>query len=644
MKPPQIAAEDFCKNPVMSSVQLSPSGDKISFLAPSNGHQHLFLQTGPTDKQDVTAETEGDVASYFWKSDRYLIYQAGDELGCTWLYRLDLEKGQSSPILQLTDANSSLIDISLVDLLKWISDDEILVELPRPGQNVSDVYRVNVCSEDLKKRLVAEHPDPEKFGVVRHWIIDNDGEVRGAISLKGTNDYLLTRQHPTGSFKIARVMDFSRSIEDMFYQYLFYTADNKGIYAITRTNRGRNTAAVVILSADTGREIRCLYENPHVDVASFGFSHKRKTVTHVSFHDEKLRHKVLDPETAPIFKTLRQLSRDFVVQVMDHNIDENKFIIFARDDRTPGRYYLLDASNQQKHELTLVGDVAPWLNRKHLARLRPVKFAARDGLPIRGFLTLPVGQKRKRLPLIVNVHGGPENRNYWHYDPTYSGEVQFLANRGYAILQLNFRGSIGYGRSFWKRGFGQRGRKMQDDVTDGVRWIITQGIADPTRIVIYGKSYGGYAALAGVAFTPELYRAAIDCSGVSNWLTWLEDFPPTDPLYPQFCVKVGDPTKDEKRLGAVAPTLHASAITKPVFIVHGTSDQEVDIAESERMVAALQSNHKTVDYMKIPKEGHIFQRQESKLAFYQAMEEFLAKNLASFCFWSGWKAEIHAGK
>jgi dipeptidyl aminopeptidase/acylaminoacyl peptidase len=620
MNCPPIPVEDFCKDPAIWTVRLSPNGKKIAFLAPWLERKNLFvLDVATKEAVNVTPEIDRDIATYFWKGDRYLIYQIDSSV-----LRLDLESGKASTLLLADGSN-----VALVDDLKWSSDKDVLVAIARPDADVSDVYRINVCSDELTRVLVAEHPDVKNFGTVQEWIVNHAGEVCGAISVQGTRDYLLTRPGPADSFKIVRRMDFRHSIEAQFYPYLFYTDDNNGIYAIARTQKHRNTAALVVLSAKTGRQLRCLYHNRNFDVADIGFSHKRKIVTYVSFHDTKLRHKMLDRQMARIFASLRALPSDYVAEILDHDAAETKFIVLASNDTTPGKYYLLDASDNQNHKLTLLGDIAPWLNEKPLAPVKPVKFRARDRLPISGYLTLPVGKRAKKLPLVVCVHGGPENRNYWQYDSLYSGEVQFLANRGYAILQLNFRGSIGYGRSFWAKGFKQRGLKMQHDVTDGVRWLIRRGIADPSRIVIYGKSYGGYSALAGVAFTPELYRAAIDCAGVSNWLTWLRDFPPSDPLYPQFCAKVGDPTKYKGRLEAVAPALHADKVTKPVLIVHGEKDQDVSISESDQMVAALKSNGKTVEYIKVPNEGHIFARQESKVAFCKAMEDFLAQHLAS---------------
>ena len=616
---PRIPVEDFCKDPAIWTVRLSPSGKKISFLAPWADRQNIFVLDVATKKTvNVTSEIESDVSTYFWKSDRYLIYQVDSSV-----IRLDLEAGKVAALLLADDSA-----VSLVDDLKWTSDSDVLVAIPRPGHDVSDVYRINVCSDDLTRSVVAEHPDPEKFGIVRQWIVNHAGEVRGAISVKGNNDCLLTRSGPADPFKIVRRMDFRRSIEAQFYPDLFYTADNKGIYAIARTQKRGNTAALVVLSAKTGRQLRCLYQNRSFDVASIGFSHKRKIVTHVSFHAAKLRHKMLDREMARIFTSLRALPAGCAVEILDHDSAEEKFIVLACNDTTPGKYYLLDASDTQNHKLRFLGDIAPWLNEKPLAPLKPIRFRARDGLSIAGYLTLPVGKEEKKLPLVVCIHGGPENRNYWQYDWLYSPEIQLLANRGYAVLQLNYRGSIGYGRSFWTKGFKQRGLKMQDDVTDGVLSLIRRGIVDPNRVAIYGLSYGGYSALAGVAFTPDLYRAAIDRAGVSNWLTWMRDFPPSDPLYPQFCVKVGDPTKYKGRLEAVAPALHADKITKPVLIVHGEKDQDVSLSESDQMAAALQRNGKTVEYIKVPDEGHIFARQESKVAFCKKMEEFLAEHLA----------------
>src|SRR2546423_3666887 len=304
-----IPVEKFCKNPDMWAVRLSPGGNWISFLRPIGDHRNIFLQpVGASCAKQVTWEENRDVSSYFWKTDRYLIYLAGTDV-----YRMDLARGDIHSVWAKGGNDQ------FVSTLSGISRDEVLVALGR--SNVSDVYRFNICSQEFRR--VFEHPDPEEFGIVQRWIIDNAGDVRAAISVKGTKNYLLTRADLESPLKIARTMDFWRSIET---QDLFFTADNKGIYAITRTHRRLDKTAVVVLSARSGKEVRCVYQNRYVDVAGFGFSNKRKVITHVFFDDSKLRNKVLDREMAGIFKTLSALPRASVVELVSRAIEEKKFI------------------------------------------------------------------------------------------------------------------------------------------------------------------------------------------------------------------------------------------------------------------------------------------------------------------------------
>jgi dipeptidyl aminopeptidase/acylaminoacyl peptidase len=253
-----------------------------------------------------------------------------------------------------------------------------------------------------------------------------------------------------------------------------------------------------------------------------------------------------------------------------------------------------------------------------------VSYTARDGLTINGYLTLPRGLAPERLPVVVNPHGGPWARDVWDYN----AEVQFLASRGFAVFQPNFRGSTGYGRSFWEAGFKQWGRAMQDDISDGVRWLVQQGIADPKRVAIYGASYGGYATLAGVAFTPDLYAAAVDYVGVSNLFTFMETVPPYwKPYMATMYEMVGDPVADKALLTASSPVFHVDRIKTPLFIAQGANDPRVNKDESDQVVAALKRRGVAVEYMVKANEGHGFQNEENRLDFYTAMEAFLAAHL-----------------
>jgi dipeptidyl aminopeptidase/acylaminoacyl peptidase len=273
--------------------------------------------------------------------------------------------------------------------------------------------------------------------------------------------------------------------------------------------------------------------------------------------------------------------------------------------------------------LTKLAEIAPWLDEKELVEMKPISYRSRDGLTINGYLTLPRGGG-KNLPLIVNPHGGPWARDAW----TYNSEVQFLANRGYAVLQVNFRGSTGYGRKFWEASFKQWGKKMQDDVSDGVAYAIREGIADPKRVAIYGASYGGYATLAGLAFTPELYACGVDYVGVSNLFTFMKTIPPYwKPMLDMLHEMVGHPERDKALLEEASPVMHAGQIRAPLLIAQGAKDPRVNVDESDQMVAALKKRGVDVEYVLKENEGHGFLNEENRFEFYEAMERFFAKHL-----------------
>jgi len=261
-----------------------------------------------------------------------------------------------------------------------------------------------------------------------------------------------------------------------------------------------------------------------------------------------------------------------------------------------------------------------------MAVQKPIVYTARDGLPINGYLTLPPGKEAKNLPVIVNPHGGPWYRDSWGFNP----EVQFLASRGYAVLQMNFRGSTGYGRKFWEASFKEWGGKMQDDISDGVQWLVKEGIADPKRVCIYGASYGGYATLAALAYTPDLYACGVDYVGVSNLFTFLNTIPPYwKPYLEMMHEMVGHPEKDKALLTRASPALNADKIRAPLLIAQGARDPRVNKDESDQMVAALKARGVEVPYIVKDNEGHGFHNEENQFAFYEQMEKFLDKHIGS---------------
>jgi dipeptidyl aminopeptidase/acylaminoacyl peptidase len=498
------------------------------------------------------------------------------------------------------------VKAQIVDDLKD-HDTDILVSHNKRDAKVFDVYRINGVTGEEK--MVAENP-----GNVIGWGTDHGGRLRIGITQEGVNTSILYRASDGEPFKPILTTSFRESVVP-----LFFTFDNREFYA--SSNRGRDKSAIVIINPESAQEEKVLFEHSEVDVDSLAYSRKRKVLTSIIYTTWKAERKFLDKKMEGIFRTLESKLPGYEVGLVSTNKEEDTYIVATSNDRTRGSRYLF---HTQSKKLEKIGDISPWLIENDLAVMKPIKYTSRDGLTIHGYLTLPNGGETKNLPVIVNPHGGPWARDEWGFDPG----VQFLANRGYAIFQPNFRGSTGYGRKFWEASFKQWGKAMQDDITDGVRWLIQEGIADPKRVCIYGASHGGYATLAGITFTPDLYACAIDYVGVSNLFTFFNSFPPYwKPFLEKTYEMVGDPDREKELLTAVSPIFHADKIKVPLLIAQGAQDPRVNKAESDQMVEALKKRGISVEYLVKENEGHGFQNEENRFEFYEAMERFLAKHL-----------------
>ncbi|MBL8017273.1 MAG: S9 family peptidase, partial [Ignavibacteria bacterium] len=479
-----IPLKDFFRNPERTNYAISPNGKYLSFMAPYEGRLNVFVQEiSGSEPRRLTNVTERDIAKYLWGNDRTILYvkdNAGDEN--FHLYSVFTDGSGSKDLTPFNGVRANIVD-ELEDY-----ESEILIELNKRNPEFFDVYRLNFETGEMK--MTAENP-----GNVSGWGTDHKGIIRIALTTDGVNNGIMYRDSEADKFKTIITTNFREMLAP-----LFFTFDDKNIYAAS--NLGRDKAAIVEYDIKNNKELKVLFEHPDVDVNILKYSKKRKVLTAISYYTHKIERVILDDEIRSIYEKLGKELEGYEITIVDSDDNEDKYVVSAYNDRTNGSYYIYD---QTDGSLTKINDVTPWINEDEMSEMKPVTFMSRDGLKLNGYLTLPKGKEPKDLPVVLNPHGGPWARDYWGFNP----EVQFLANRGYAVLQINFRGSVGYGRKFWESSFKQWGRKMQDDLTDGVKWLEEQGIADPKRVAIYGGSYGGYAVLAGLAFTPDLYACGV---------------------------------------------------------------------------------------------------------------------------------------
>ncbi len=603
----KYSVEDFFRLPEKSRYQLSPDGNYISYLGPYERRLNLFVQkANDKNAERITSVTDRDISWYFWK-DNSLVFakdDAGDEN-----FHLYSIHADGSGMRDLTPFEK--VRINLIDDLEDI-ENEIIISMNKNIPELFDPYRLNIVTGELVQLAKNDNP----LEPIDSWKTDHQGRLRIASKVIGTNTTLLFRENEKDQFKEVLTTDFRESVSPLFFDF-----ENENV-AYVSSNHGRDKAVITKLDLKTGKEIgKPIFSHPEVDVEQMGYSHKRKVPTAIVYTTDKKHFHFLDKLTEERYAFLEKELPGYEIVLTASNKEEDKFMIRTYSDRSLGAYYLFD---QNKKELKKIVDVSPWIDEEDMAPMKAIQYKTRDGLTVNGYLTLPVNKKHNNLPVIINPHGGPWVRDHWGYNP----EVQLMANEGYAVLQMNYRGSTGYGRKFWESSFKQWGRTMQDDITDGVDWLIKQGIADPERVAIYGGSYGGYATLAGVTFTPDLYACAIDYVGVSNLFTFMNTIPPYwKPYLEMMYEMVGNPEKDKEQMAAASPVFHIDKIKAPLFVIQGANDPRVNIDESDQIVKALRARGVEVLYMVKYDEGHGFHNEENRFEVYKAMLGFLNKHL-----------------
>lgn len=599
--------EHFFRNPKQTYYTISPDGTYLAYLGPYQNRLNLFvrnLETG--QEQRLTSRTDRDIPGYFWGDNQHLVYiqdEGGDENFHIYVATRD---GNSEQDMTPFDG----VKADIIDALRDIPG-QIIIGLNKENPQMFEPYRLNLSTGELTK--LASNTDP--MNPISAWMTDHEGKIRAAMRMTdGVNTTLLYRDNEADDFRELITTDFRESLSP-----LFFTFDNQQLYV--STNLSRDKAVIARWDPATQTEVEVLYKHDTYDVDGLQFSRKRKVLTSISYESWKQEKVYLDDEAKAIYTHLEQQLPGYEVALTSVSRDEDKYIVRTYSDRSLGAFYLYNRTTGTLDKLAEVNDD---LKEDELSEMRSVTYTTRDGLTVQAYLTLPKGKDPKNLSLVVNPHGGPWVRDSWGFNP----EVQLLANRGYAVFQPNYRGSVGFGRKFWEVSFKQWGGTMQNDITDGVQWLIDQGIANPSKVAIYGGSYGGYATLAGVTFTPNLYCCAVDYVGVSNLFTFLETIPPYwKPYLDMMYEMVGHPEKDKEAMTAASPVFHVDKIKTPLFIVQGAKDPRVNIDESDQVVKALRARGVEVPYMVKANEGHGFRNQENKFEFYKAMCGFLSQYL-----------------
>ena len=591
-------------NPERILPKVSPDGKRLAYIAPVDGVLNVWVGSlGAGDFRPVTDDRDRGIRLYFWAHDhRHLLYlqdRGGDE---NWrLYDVDLDTGAVRDLTPFEGVQAQVVEVSKHH------PDRILVGLNKDNPQLHDVYRLDLDDGALTK--VADNP------VFVDWVVDLQLRIRGGVAPTPDGGLaLMVRDTEADDWRPLLAV----SQEDaLTTQVVGFTADGDGLYLVS--SQGANAGRLVRQDVEGG-EPEVMAEDDTYDVAAALAHPDTRAIQMVAFQRQRLEWEVLDPTVAEDVAAVAALHRGDLTFAGRDDADRVWLAGFTADDG-PVSYHCFD---RETKEATFLFEHQPSLSRYTLARMEPFSYTARDGLTIHGYVSFPPGTERRRLPTVLDVHGGPWARDVWGFHP----EAQWLANRGYLCVQVNYRGSTGYGKDFVNAGDREWGGRMHDDLVDAVRWVVDEGHADPERVAIFGGSYGGYAALVGAAFTPDVFRCAVDIVGPSNLKTLIESIPPYwAPLVAQFHTRVGNPETEEDFLWSRSPLSRVGDITIPLLIAQGANDPRVKQAESEQIVAALRDKGIDHEYLLFEDEGHGFAKPENRLRFYAAAERFLARHL-----------------
>jgi dipeptidyl aminopeptidase/acylaminoacyl peptidase len=606
---PLVPREVLFGNPEKIQPRISPDGKRLAYIAPLNGVLNVWVGQigagGPDGFRAVTNDTDRGIRAFFWGQDNarilYVQDQGGDE---NWrLYDTDLASGATRDLTPFDGVQAQLI----AEEKKYPT--ELLVGLNKDNPQLHDVYHLDIETGEME--MVLKNP-----GIVG-FVADPELRVRAGLQPRPDGGMNLVGRRPGASAEQWEVFLEVDSDDALGTAPIGFTADGNSLYLLSSVDANASRLLRVDLASGMAT---VLAADPEYDVSGVMSHPDTKEIQMVSFTKARTEHVVLDPSIVADMEAIRGIQAGDLSFLGRDHADRIWLVAFAVDDG-PVAYYAWD---REAREATFLFHHQPALSKYTLAAMEPFSFSARDGLTIHGYLTFPPDTERRDLPAVLMVHGGPWARDTWGFNP----EAQWLANRGYLAVQVNFRGSTGYGKEFVNAGNRQWGAAMHDDLVDAVEHVVGQGWVDRKRVAISGGSYGGYAALVGATFTPDVFCCAVDVVGPSNLKTLIESIPPYwAPIVAQFHERVGNPETEADFLWERSPLSKVDQIRIPILVAQGANDPLVKQAESEQIVNAMKDKGIDYEYLVFPDEGHGFAKPENRMKFFAAAERFLAKHL-----------------